>query len=104
MVAPNSPIALAKHRIMPAMMPGRVSGSVTVANTQSGLAPSVAAACFELAVDGLDRQADGAHHQRKAHHRAGQRRARPAEGEHEAEAIGKKAPMAPRLPKVSSSR
>src|SRR5262245_25708457 len=44
MVAPNSPIALAKHRIMPAMIPGTTSGNVTVANTQARLAPRVPAA------------------------------------------------------------
>ena len=44
MVAPNSPIALAKDRIAPAITPGRQSGRVMVANTQSGLAPSVPAA------------------------------------------------------------
>ena len=44
MVAPNSPMALAKHRIMPAMMPGTISGSVTVRKTQARLAPSVPAA------------------------------------------------------------
>ena len=35
-VAPNSPIALAKDSTMPAMMPGTISGSVTTANTQTG--------------------------------------------------------------------
>jgi len=49
MVAPNSPMALAKHRIMPARMPGTMSGKVTVANTQAGLAPSVPAACSRRA-------------------------------------------------------
>ena len=44
MVAPNSPSARAKASIMPAMMPGSASGSVTVRNSQAGLAPSVAAA------------------------------------------------------------
>ena len=87
MVAPNSPIALAKHRIAPAIMPGRQSGRVTVTNTQSGWAPSVPAAALQPRVDGLDRQADGAHHQRKAHDRAGQRRAGPAEGEDDAELL-----------------
>jgi hypothetical protein len=44
MVAPNSPSALAKASTVPAAMPGIARGSVTVANTQSGDAPSVAAA------------------------------------------------------------
>jgi len=44
MVAPNSPMALAKHRIMPAMRPGTISGRVIVRNTQARLAPSVPAA------------------------------------------------------------
>jgi hypothetical protein len=33
MVAPNSPMARAKHNMPPATMPGRISGSVTVENT-----------------------------------------------------------------------
>ena len=45
MVAPNSPIALAKPSTMPARMPGSASGRVTVANTRQGAAPSVSAAC-----------------------------------------------------------
>ena len=45
MVAPNSPIALAKPSTMPASTPGSASGSVTVANTRQGAAPSVSAAC-----------------------------------------------------------
>ena len=48
MVAPNSPSALAKHSTMPAIRPGSASGSVTVANTQKRLAPSVAAASSSL--------------------------------------------------------
>src|SRR3546814_10565957 len=43
-VAPNSPSACAKDRLIPSMMPGTISGSVTVRNTQAGLAPSVPAA------------------------------------------------------------
>ena len=39
MVAPNSPIALAKPSTMPARMPGSASGSVMVANTRHGAAP-----------------------------------------------------------------
>ena len=48
MVAPNSPSALAKHSTMPAMMPGRASGSVTVANTSKRFAPSVQDASSSL--------------------------------------------------------
>ena len=51
------------------MMPGRISGSVIVRNTQSAVGAERAGGVFEAAVDGLDRQADRAHHQRKAHHR-----------------------------------
>jgi hypothetical protein len=86
-VAPNSPIALAKARIAPAITPGRQSGRVMVANTQSGLAPSVPAALSSRVSTGLDREADGADHQRKAHDRAGQCRAGPAEGKHDAECL-----------------
>src|SRR6266853_956065 len=39
------------------------------------------------AVDRLDRQADRAHHQRKAHHRAGECRTGPAKGEHDPEML-----------------
>ena len=88
MVAPNSPIDLAKARIEPARMPGRINGSVTARKTKPGLAPSVSGGGLELRVDGLDRQADGAHHEGEAHHRTGQRRAGPAEGEDDAEMIG----------------
>jgi hypothetical protein len=45
MVAPNSPIERAKAKMAPARRPGAISGKVTVANTQTGLAPSVAPAC-----------------------------------------------------------
>jgi hypothetical protein len=38
----------AKERMAPAMMPGAINGKVTVANTKSGLAPSVLAACSSL--------------------------------------------------------
>ena len=48
MVAPNSPIALAKPSTMPASTPGSASGSVTVRNTRQGGAPSVPAACSSL--------------------------------------------------------
>src|SRR5216683_2485467 len=43
-VAPNSPMARANERMVPAMMPGNMSGSVTVRKTQTGWAPSVLAA------------------------------------------------------------
>src|SRR5258705_111260 len=43
-VAPNSPIALAKPSTMPASTPGSASGRVTVANTRHGAATSVPAA------------------------------------------------------------
>ncbi|MFN5281384.1 MAG: hypothetical protein ACK5DO_29110, partial [Bradyrhizobium sp.] len=42
-------------------------------------------------VDGFDRQADRPHQQRKRHHAAGERRAGPAEREHDAEMIGEPA-------------
>ena len=45
MVAPNSPIALAKARTAPAITPGRIRGRVTVAQTHGPEAPSVPAAC-----------------------------------------------------------
>ena len=48
MVAPNSPMARANDSTAPAMMPGAISGSVTVRKTRAGLAPSVPAACSSL--------------------------------------------------------
>ena len=47
-VAPNSPMALAKERIIPAMMPGRIRGRVTTRKTRGGDAPSVPAASSNL--------------------------------------------------------
>ena len=44
MVAPNSPKPRAKASMAPVKMPGNISGRLTVANTQSGGAPSVRAA------------------------------------------------------------
>ena len=104
MVAPNSPIALAKHRMAPAITPGRQSGRVMVANTQNGLAPSVPAAdSSRTSTASIDRRMARTS-KRKAHHRAGQRRAGPAEGEDDAEAWSRKAPIGPRLPNEISSR
>jgi hypothetical protein len=42
--APNSPRLRANESSAPVMIPGSISGSVTLANTQAGFAPSVAAA------------------------------------------------------------
>ena len=42
---------------------------------------------FQAAIDGFDRQADRADQQRKRHHRAGERRAGPAKGEHDPEVL-----------------
>jgi len=48
MVAPNSPIALAKPSTIPASTPGNASGKVTVRKTCQGAAPRVPAACSSL--------------------------------------------------------
>ena len=48
MVAPNSPMARAKQRMAPAMMPGRDQRQRHGEEHVSGLAPSVAAACSSL--------------------------------------------------------
>src|SRR5437870_6727335 len=85
-VAPNSPMLRAKERIMPAMMPGRASGRVITRKTQTGPAPSVAST-LQPPVDRLDRQPYCAHHQRKAHHRAGECGTGPAKGEHDPEML-----------------
>ena len=86
MVAPNSPSALAKARIMPARTPGSASGSVIVANTARAVGAERAGGLLEPAVDRLEREPDRAHHQRKRHDRRGERGAGPAEGEHDAAA------------------
>ena len=80
MVAPNSPSALAKHSIMPAMMPGSASGNVTVSEHPDRAGAQRGGGRLEPAVDRLDRKPDRPHHQRKAHTRRSQCRARPAEG------------------------
>ena len=87
MVAPNSPIALAKHRMAPAITPGRQSGRVMVANTQNGLAPSVPAADSRRASTASIERRMARTSKREAHHRAGQRRSGPAEGEDDAEGL-----------------
>ncbi len=54
-VAPNSPIALAKERMEPAITPGTISGRVTVRKTHRGCAPSVPAAASSLrSTDSMD--------------------------------------------------
>src|ERR1700756_4598184 len=88
-VAPNSPIALAKPSTMPASTPGSASGSVTVANTRQGAAPRVSG--VGAAVARLDRKPDRAHQKRKRHHAAGERSTGPAEREDDAEMIGQPA-------------
>src|SRR5712691_4185984 len=50
---------------------------------------------FQAAVDRIERQADRAHHQRKSHHRAGQRGTGPAEGKHDPEAFGEQSTERP---------
>lgn len=102
-VAPNSPIALAKASTMPARMPGRISGRVTVRNTQPRPAPSVAAACSSrgstasmasriartISGNAMIAAASAAPVQRKANTMPNWSR---------------NAPTVPRRPKVSSSR
>ena len=89
MVAPNSPSARAKHSTTPAMMPGKASGKVTVRNTRT-VGAERGGGLLEPAVDRLKRKPDRADHERKAHDAAGQRRAGPAEREHDAEMIVQK--------------
>src|ERR1051325_10092205 len=76
-VAPNSPSARAKDRIMPARMPGRISGSVIVAKIHSAFAPSVPAAS--------SRRRSTASSDRRIERGTG-----PAEDEDDAESLGKK--------------
>ena len=88
MVAPNSPIALAKPSTMPASTPGSASGKRHGGKHPPRRGAERARGLLQPAVDRLDRQPDRAHQQRKRHHAAGQRRAGPAEREHDAEMIG----------------
>ena len=68
-VAPNSPMRLARSTgSAPAMIPGRISGSVT-AGTPRPARPERAGRGLEPAVDRLDGEADRPHQQREAHHR-----------------------------------
>ena len=88
MVAPNSPIALAKPSTMPASTPGSASGKRHGREHPPGRGAQRARGLFQPAVDRLDRQPDRPHQQRKRHHAAGQRRAGPAKREHDAEMVG----------------
>ena len=63
---------------------GQDSGRVTSGKPRRA-APSVPAASSRPPVDRVERQPDRAHHQRKAHDGAGERRAGPAEREDDAE-------------------
>ena len=70
------------------MMPGRISGSVTVRNTQTRLAPSVPAASSSRRSTASIESRMARTSSGKAHDAAGQRRAGPAEGEDDAEIVG----------------
>ena len=85
MVAPNSPIDRAKLRIAPAITPGSTSGRVTSPKHPERRGAERPGRLLEPPVDGLDRQAHGADHQREPHDGAGQRRPGPAEREGDAE-------------------
>ena len=50
---------------------------------------------LQVALDGVERQADAAHHEGKPHHRRRQGRTRPAEGQHDAEIAVEKLPDRP---------
>src|SRR3979411_1972617 len=68
MVAPNSPIALAKPSTMPASTPGSASGSVTVANNRQGAAPSGLASCASQRAEAAEvQQQQVARHDRRQH-------------------------------------
>ena len=66
-------------------MPGSASGSVTVANTQSGLRAERRRGFLDLPIDALDAEPDRADDQRKRHHRRRKRGAGPSERELQAE-------------------
>ena len=83
---------------MPAMMPGSDQRQGDRQEHPGAVGAERAGGLLQPRVDGLDRQADGAHQQRKAHHAAGQRRARPAEREDDAEMIGEEAADRPAPP------
>ena len=86
------------------MMPGRISGRVMVANTQSGLAPSVPAAASS-------RRSTASIDSRMARTISGkpmtpQASAAPVQRKEKTmpKCSARKAPIGPRLPKLSSSR
>ncbi len=79
----------------PAMIPGRISGRVTVRNTQGCAAPRVAAACSSRGstasiASRMARTISG-----KRHDPGGQRRPGPAEGEHEPQCVSRNAAHRP---------
>ena len=79
MVAPNSPIALAKPSTMPASDAGQRQRQRHGGEHPPRRCAERARRLLEPPVDRFDRQPDRPHQQRKRHHAAGQRRAGPAE-------------------------
>ncbi len=104
MVAPNSPSPRANDSSVPVMMPGSASGSVIDAKTHEARAAQRSRRDLEPPVDGRDRQADRADHERKAHDGGGQRRAGPAERERRSRTTRRaRCRSAPRLPNSTRS-
>ena len=85
MVAPNSPSALAKHEHHAGDDAGQRERQRHGEERPEPVGAERRRGVFEPPVDRLERQPDGANQQRKRHHAAGQRRAGPAEREHDAD-------------------
>ena len=88
MVAPNSPIALAKPSTMPASDARQRQRQRDGEKHPPRRRAQRARRLLQPAVDRLDRQPDRPHQQRKRHDAAGQRRPGPAKREHDAEMVG----------------
>ena len=88
MVAPNSPIALAKAQDHAGDDAGSDERQRHGHEHPDRIGAERGGCILEPAVDRLDRQPDRPHHQRKAHDGAGECGAGPAEGEDDAEVLG----------------
>ena len=90
-VAPNSPSARAKERIVPASSPGAASGTTMRRKTRHSEAPSVRAACSSGDVHLRDRSPRGEIHERKRNHSRSDHSSRPGENHSHADAQKKPA-------------
>ena len=103
MTAPNSPNAAEKAVIAPASKPGQHQRQSDRREPIECAGAQGARRILEAAIDVFQGYAYGTDHQRKRHHRGGERRAVAGEDELDAEQLSSLAPIGPRVPNSSSS-